>query len=276
MRKVVLAFAIVLVAATMAFAQSSGNFSATGSGVACVLNNGTGAITGGIPGSSWTTDISTSGGNGVTLDIRPDFVTGLFTSTKISQTTVSSATADIGIQVCVQVDDSSLDPALSPVKPAPCVVYDQRFQQITSQLFSQLTECTAAVDGNCNTGVACNLTAMPPVPCAVGTCSAAAGPGTCSDQSLCTVAGSVCNTTTGQCIGNNPNCNFTLVLATLSAHSFDFIVPVDNKKPHVVKTSWNVIGPFDTVGGNATACAGPGVTTVTQVKVFNNSGALTF
>jgi hypothetical protein len=265
-------FGVAVLASGLAFAQSSGNFSATGSGASCMINSTTGALSGGIGVTSFTTYISTSGGQGVTLDIRPDLVTGLFTDTKIS-TTVPSATADVGIQVCVSVDGSPINGSPSPVKPAPCVTYDQRFQQISSQLFSQLLACTASNTGSCNTGTACNLAAVPALTCAAGqTCSSAVGPGTCSDPTLCS-AGSTCTVATGTCLGPNPLCNFELILSTLSAHSFDFVVPVDNKKPHTIVTSWSTVGAPNS---NAISCVGPGITTVTQTKVFNNSGALTF
>jgi len=221
-----------------ALAQSNGNFSATGSSAACVLNDTTGKITGGIPASSFTANISTSNGNGTTLLIRPSLVTGLFTDTKIS-TSIPSATADVGIKVCVEVDSSG-----AAVLPDSCVVYDQRFQQISSQLFSQLSECT--------TTTVCDLTATPPVLCPTNfTCSSSTGPGVCL----------------------NDLCNFELILSTLSAHSFDFVVPVGIGKPHKVTVKWSTIG---NPNKDAISCVGPGVVTVTQVKVFNNSGALNF
>jgi len=248
-RSVLCLAALTLLCTTVALAQSNGNFSATGSGLACTINPNTGALSGGIV-DSFTTNISTSNGNGVTLDIRPSLVTGLFTDTKIS-TSVSSATADVGIQVCVSVDGSKFD-STSPVKPAPCVTYDQRFQQISSQLFSQLTACTAL-----SSGVACTTSAD------------------CTNPSFPT-----CNNPTGAagagvCVGPNPACNFELILSTLSAHSFDFVVPVGIGKPHTIVTSWSTTG---STSGNGTiaSCVGPGVTTVTQVKVFNNSGSLSF
>lgn len=238
--------ALVLVLGTSAaLAQSNGNFSASGSGTACVLNGTTGALSGGVPvPGSFSANISTSNGNGVTLDIRPALVTGLFTDTKIS-TSVPSATADVGIQVCISVDGSPIDGSgPSPVLPAPCVVYDQRFQQVSSQLFSQLLECT--------TTTACDLTATPPVVCPANfTCSSSTGPGVCL----------------------NDLCNFELILSTLSAHSFDFVVPVGLGKPHTVVASWSTVG---SPGNHAVACVGPGILTVTQTKVFKNSGSLTF
>jgi hypothetical protein len=44
----------------------------------------------------------------------------------------------------------------------------------------------------------------------------------------------------------------------------------------VIKASWNVIGAGAGPGGTVLSCVGPGVLTVTQAKVFNNSGGLTF
>jgi len=235
---------VLVFGGAVALAQSNGNFSASGSGLACVINGTTGNLSGGVPvPGSFTANISTSNGNGVTLDIRPAFVTGLFTDTKIS-TSVSSATADVGIQVCVSVDNSPIDGSPTPVKPAPCVVYDQRFQQVSSQLFSQLTECT--------TTTVCDLTATPAVTCGAGfTCSSSTGPGVCL----------------------NDLCNFELILSTLSAHSFDFVVPVGLGKPHTVEVTWSTVG---NPGAHAVACVGPGILTVTQTKVFNNSGGLNF
>src|SRR5215467_2820711 len=235
--------AAAVISCGLGFGQSSGNFSATGSGTACVLNNTTGALSGGIPiPGNFTANISTNAAKGTTLLIRPSLVTGLFTDTKIS-TSVSSATADTGIQVCVTVDGSG-----TGVFPASCVIYDQRFQQLSSQLFSQLTECT--------TTTACNLTATPAVTCPTNfTCSATSGPGVCL----------------------NNLCNIELILSTLSAHSFDFVVQPGFGKPHVIEASWSLVsGTSNSQGGSTMACAGPGVLTVTQTQVFNNSGSLSF
>jgi hypothetical protein len=225
----------------MAFAQSSGNFSATNTGGSCVIGAG-GALSGCTVLSSVNTNISTSNGNGVTLLIRPSLVTGLFTDTKIS-TSIPSASADVGIQVCVTVDGSG-----AAVQPASCVTYDERFQQISSQLFSQLAACS------------------------LGTDSAA-----CTTNADCTVAPfTFCNNPTGGmdaglCINPNPLCNFELILSTLSAHSFDFVVPVGTGKPHTITTSWSTTGHPN---ASAVSCVGPGIVSVQQVKVFNNSGSL--
>jgi hypothetical protein len=236
----------VLCAGT-ASAQSSGNFSASGTSAACQIGNG-GVLSGGTSLASFTANISTASGNGTTLDIRPSLVTGLFTQTKID-TTVSTSSADIGIQVCIKVDGSG-----DGVFPTDCAVYDQRFQQVSSQLFSQLAECALTT-----TTTTCTATAD------------CAGLGT----------DFICNNPTGVagagvCVVPNPLCNFDLILSTLSAHSFDFVIPVDNKKPHSIVASWKVIGGGAKGLASVASCVGPGILTVTQTKVFNNSGALTF
>src|SRR5262249_25613920 len=139
-----LAILALTISSGTAHAQSNGNFSATGTGAACMIGAG-GELSGGTLLTSFTANISTPSGSGATLDIRPALVTGLFTDSKIS-TTVPTASADIGIQVCISVDNSP-----DNVFPSACAVYDQRFQQISSQLFSQLTACTAATFGACTT-----------------------------------------------------------------------------------------------------------------------------
>src|SRR2546422_9978249 len=239
MKKLTAVFAVATIGSGLVFAQSSGNFSAAGTGASCVIGAG-GVLSGGTTLTSFTANISTGSGSGTTLDIRPALVTGLFTDTKIS-TTISTASADVGIQVCVTVDGS-----VAGVLPASCVTYDQRFQQISSQLFSQLTACTAAP-----TTIACSAS----LPCPTG---------------------DTCDLTTGFCTAPNPLCNFDLILSTLSAHSFDFVASVDNKKPHVVVASWKPIGSGIVGDSHTASCVGPGILTVTQTKVFNNSGSLSF
>jgi len=226
-----------LVCASVAFAQSSGNFSATGYEPTCMISQSDGTFSGGTctvgaPGTSsqcgmMSAPISVSGGSGNTLLIRPSLVTGLYTNTNLLSSNQKSsgitvATADVGIQVCVTVDGSS-----TGVKPAGCVTYDERFQQLSSNLFSVISAC-----------------ATPTNP------------------------------------GGTTNCSIDLIESTLAAHSFDFVIPqtaLADGKSHTVAATWTVAnGKATSTGGSVLACAGPGVTTVTQTKVFNNSGSLTF
>ena len=78
------------------------------------------------------------------------------------------------------------------------------------------------------------------------------------------------------CVGPNPNCNFELILSTLSTHSFDFVVPVGNGT-HVVRATWQTIGQTsNNDNSNVATCVGPGVLTVTQTHLFKQDGTLSF
>lgn len=250
--------------AGVALAQSSGNFSAQIDTTTCELNTSTGTLSPTCPATGDPTNgtecvglaapIKISNGNGTTLLVTPSMVTGLFTDTKIDAQ-VSSASEDVGIQVCVTVTpDGSTTPVTGAVLGGDengCVVYDQRFQSISSDLFSQLSECQN-------------------VPTST----------TCSTNADCTTAlgtGYTCDTTAGVCVGPNPNCNFEMILSTLSAHSYNFIVNVPGGN-YNINAAWSLIGVNSSVGNkgaNVAACTGPGTLTVTQTKVFNNSGSVT-
>jgi hypothetical protein len=213
------------------FAQSSGNFSASYSPIACTINSSNGSF--GTTGTSATggvcdvaggigpvtcgllsAGIKTSSGSGVTLVITPSAVTGLYTNTKVSSTT-QSATAEVGIQVCVKVDGSGAKVVGGDSNG--CAIYDERFQQLSTNLFSVVTACAS--------------------------------------------------TTTDLC-------NIDLILSTLSAHSYNFIAQIPGGQ-HIVTATWSVVNA-NTSSSNASigACLGPGNVSVTQYKVFQNSGAI--
>ncbi len=233
----------VAFAASWAVAQSSGSFNASGTNPACAIgtdgtfNGGAGSL------SVLETTVQTSNGQGVTLLIRPSLVTGLFTETKIT-TTVPSASAMVGIQVCVTIDGKT-DGLLTP----SCVIYDQRFQQISSNLFSQLSECTAAPTTT--------------------TCTADADCASLGTGFTCSIAAGA---TSGICVGPNPLCDFDLILSTLAAHSYDFVAQVPNGL-HTIRATWSATGDQK---GDVASCVGPGVLTVTQTKVFKQNGTLEF
>jgi len=273
----VIALTLAFGAGSLVYAQSSGNFSATAIPATCVIGTN-GALTGGTGIQVWSSDISTSNGNGVTLKITPSAVTGLFTRTRIS-TSLPTASADVGIQFCVEVDGSG-----EGVLPKSCVVYDQRFQQVSSRLFSQIAECNTVV---CTTTPDCaaaglsDATCINPTGltgggvCAVPTTTACATTAECAVGQLCVVPDEattgLCNQVAGVA---NDLCDFELILSTLSAHSFDFVVPVGKGKPHKVTATWSVVGHDAVNDASQAYCVGPGILTVEQVKVFNNSGAL--
>ncbi len=275
--------AILLGLGSLVYAQSSGNFSASATAAACSIGPG-GVFKGGTAITLWESDISTSNGNGVTLKITPSAVTGLFTKTKIS-TSVPTASADVGIQFCVKVDGKGNEDGAG-ILPDDCVVYDQRFQQISSNLFSQIAECNTVVcttTADCTraglTGATCfNATGLTGEGvCVVPTTTACTTTADCAVGQTCInptggVDAGLCNQVAGVA---NDLCDFELILSTLSAHSFDFVVPVGKGKPHKVTVEWSVIGAGASgTTASVASCVGPGIVTVEQVKVFNNSGAL--
>ena len=254
--RLVLVVAAVLACTSLMFGQSSGNFDAAVNPTVCVLNSSTGSLSplcsptaNGTSCLMLDTTIKTSNGSGVTLLITPSAVTGLFTDTKLSST-ITTATADIGIKVCVTVAGGVVLPnsdigGMITAGPTACVVYDQRFQQISNTLFANVASCSVG-----NAGADCTTNAD----CTGGTIC---GPDADSDAD-------------GTC-----TCGFDLTLSTLSAHSFNFIaqVPGDNV-PHDVHAEWTLFGVNQTSGSSSVAaCVGPGDVTVTQTKIFKNSGS---
>src|SRR5207249_5544849 len=54
----------------------------------------------------------------------------------------------------------------------------------------------------------------------------------------------------GLCQAPAPGCNFQVLLTTLSAHSFDFVVPMPGNGTHKVAVLWSEIGTTkSTTGG---------------------------
>jgi hypothetical protein len=146
----------LLYSATVAVAQSSGNFAAKIDTVKCVIDdNNDGVLTGGITAvTSLATTIKTPNAGSTALVIRPSFVTGLYTKTKLtSDGPISTATAIAGVKVRVLIDGKIVAPG-TPVGLAPAlpsdgwVYYDKRFQQLSSNLFNSLAvDCDAVLDG---------------------------------------------------------------------------------------------------------------------------------
>ena len=124
-----------------AFAQSSGNFSATVATLQCGLNQTTGTISGGLGGTVLDTTIQTPNSGQTALLIRPSLDIGLFTRTRVSNV-LQVAAAAAGVKVRVLIDGKVVAPG-TPVGAAAgpgdgWVVFDQRFQQLRSNLASFL------------------------------------------------------------------------------------------------------------------------------------------
>lgn len=211
---IVTILAVAVLIAPLAFAQSSGNFAAEVNTTACALDNANGNLSGGIPVVSWETDIKVPNGEGTALYIIPSFVSGILTKTKLSTGDLTSS-AYAGVEVCVDLDQGWVNGYTVPY----CVIYDKRFQQLNSNLFTTLLQ-------DCDPAQA----------------------------------------------GIQP-CELELVLSTLSAHSFNFVAYDIPGGTRTVSVDVNFIDS-DGAGGNAAACVGPGVVTVTQGKVFSTSDGI--
>ena len=225
MTRLVSMFAGLILVASLeatARAQSSGNFAADIQTTQCGLSSSNGSLSGGSTKQLFSTTIKTPNSSQTTLLITPSLLTGLYTNTFVnSAAPLANETA--AVVVSVLFDGKPVAPETDA---HPSVVYDARFQQIRTDLFSQLDECD----------------------------------------------------------NNNPNCNFDLILSTLSAHSFNFIVPAPGVGSHTIDVSWTLqcaqngtpTPCSNTFTENsAGACVGPGTLTVQQVKAFSQSGGIT-
>ena len=131
-------------------AQSSGNFAAQIQMSQCTINTvggqaDSGGFQGGKPtGSLLDTYIKTPNSQFTTLLITPSLVTGLFNNTAITQDMPSSANS-AAVVLKVKLDGNPVAPATTG---SPNVTYDQRFQQLSSNIFSQLLTCSAM--NNCS------------------------------------------------------------------------------------------------------------------------------
>jgi hypothetical protein len=144
------AFAIIalaLFASTTAQAQSSGNFTASVQTTQCTMNTDPSSLTpGSLSGGGTLLDtyIQTPNSKFTTLVITPALVTGLFNNTQVTTAMPSSANS-AAVVVKVTLDGTPVLPATST---NPSIIYDQRFQQLSAPLFSQLMECT--MNNNCS------------------------------------------------------------------------------------------------------------------------------
>jgi hypothetical protein len=124
--------------ATAAFADSSGSFSADIATTACTVNNSSGVLTGNNLGTL-TASLQTPSSSQTTILITPSYVTGLYTNTQVSKnstTSITSSSAFAQIRVHVNIDGSPVAPDLGLG-----VVYDARFQQLSTNVFDAISAC---------------------------------------------------------------------------------------------------------------------------------------
>jgi hypothetical protein len=144
--KYAVALCIALVAAvlgvTPALAQSSGSFNYSADTTACTDIGG--LLGGGTTVTSIKTTMKVSSGNGLALVVRPSAVTGLLTNVSLSGKfgdAITTGSAKASIQFSVVVTPLSGQPMPRVVPGAP-VTYDDRFVQISTNLFGLLASCT--------------------------------------------------------------------------------------------------------------------------------------
>jgi hypothetical protein len=144
--------AIALFGSSTASAQSSGNFTASITTTQCTINtlpgqNG-GALSGGSPVSTLDAYIKTPNSTFTTLLIRPSLVTGLFNNTQITGAMETSANS-AAVKVFVNLDGKPVPPDNpTATYPGNGIIYDQRFQQLSSNVFDAITGCS--LSNNCN------------------------------------------------------------------------------------------------------------------------------
>jgi hypothetical protein len=137
--------ALAIIASPFASAQSSGNFTANISTTQCTINTtpslpNSGGLQGGSPNHTiLDTYIKTSSGSGTTLLIRPSIVTGLFNNTEVTGAMETSANS-AAVKVFVTLDGSAVAPDTGGTNPNG-IIYDQRFQQLSSNVFDNISGC---------------------------------------------------------------------------------------------------------------------------------------
>jgi len=152
-RRIVGKTALLSAIATLAFAQSSGNFSARVNTTKCLIDNIDGSLQGGIGATMMETTIKTPNSSQTALLIRPSLVSGLFTRTKVDETTTTS-TAFAGLQVRVLLDGTVVAPG-TPVGAVAgpndgWVYFNKRWQQINQNFLGLIEACALNPLVNCS------------------------------------------------------------------------------------------------------------------------------
>src|SRR5215472_5878459 len=163
-----------LVAAGPVLAASSGNFTATVDNGNCTINSANGSFNGNGSSAVAAGTVFEIFSEVMTINIANGQGTALFTDNQITSKSATS-TQDVGIQVQVNVTGpgpisiapktmgdannvtdtgATCTPEAAPagqVTKASCVIYDQRFIQISSNVLQSLSACSTTVSGSINT-----------------------------------------------------------------------------------------------------------------------------
>jgi hypothetical protein len=144
--------AVLAIGLTTGWGQSSGSFSATISYTQCTINTtpglpNSGGLNGGRPSMMLDTYIQTPNSKFTTLLITPSLVTGLFNNTEVTQAMETSGNS-AAVRVFVTLDGNPVAPDTGSVNAPNGIIYDQRFQQLSTNVFDQITTCSAM--NNCS------------------------------------------------------------------------------------------------------------------------------
>jgi hypothetical protein len=136
---------VLALAPRPAFAQSSGSFNFSADTTECT--DIAGLLGGGTTITSIHTTMKVSSSTGVALVVRPSAVTGLLTNVSLASklgSALSTGSAQASIRFMVTVTPLSGQPA-PHVTPSGPVTYDDRFTQVSTNVFGLLSTCTDAV-----------------------------------------------------------------------------------------------------------------------------------
>jgi hypothetical protein len=232
--------AFVVAFTGLALAQSSGNFAAQSTKMACQIMND-GSLSGGTT-NYLTTTIQTPNSSQTALLVGASLVTGLYTNTKASGKSSSQADARVAVSVamCPGVVSECNDTVdgYQQLAPGP-VTYDERFQALTTELSNAITTCSA------------------------GTCTIDQSTPESVQLLLSTLSAHHFNFVAGDVGGGQHTLTLSWTITNTSCANFD------------PSTGDCLGGTTGTNSASADACVGPGIITVQQVKTFSQSGGIT-
>ena len=135
-------FSILALTATAALAQSSGSFNFSTAQTACTDTSG--LLGTGVTVPSLKTTLKVSSGNGNVLVIRPSAIVGLLTDVTVnSKNSTSSSQAGVTFNVTVTPLSGQATPTVTPSIP---VTYEDRYIQITTNLFQAIAAACTTLD----------------------------------------------------------------------------------------------------------------------------------
>lgn len=142
MKRTLYLLAIVALATTCSFAQSSGSFNYAAVQTSCTDTGG--LLGGGTAQTMLKTTMKVSSGNGVALVIRPSAVVGLLTNLSLGKVGTAASQAGVNFQVTVTPLSNQAPPT---VTPSQAVTYDDRYVSISTNLFEAIAAQCDVIGG---------------------------------------------------------------------------------------------------------------------------------